>query len=101
MPRRDGTGPMGQGSLTGRGLGNCVGARPYYGAGCGRGFGQGYLQGGRYGRGLGQGMGRHYRRSYQENPTNVKERLLQEKQVLELELAWINQQMVRSDQNKE
>lgn len=24
MPNRDGTGPMGQGSLTGRGFGNCV-----------------------------------------------------------------------------
>ena len=23
MPRRDGTGPMGQGAMTGRGLGNC------------------------------------------------------------------------------
>ncbi|TAH64255.1 MAG: hypothetical protein EWM47_13015 [Anaerolineaceae bacterium] len=25
MPRRDGTGPMGAGIMTGRGLGNCVG----------------------------------------------------------------------------
>lgn len=24
MPGRDGTGPMGQGAMTGRGLGNCV-----------------------------------------------------------------------------
>ena len=26
MPRRDGTGPMGAGSMTGKGLGVCIGA---------------------------------------------------------------------------
>lgn len=34
MPREDGTGPMGQGPMTGRGLGPC-------GTGMGRGFGRG------------------------------------------------------------
>jgi len=34
MPRFDGTGPMGQGPRTGRGMGNCLGV-----GGCGRGFG--------------------------------------------------------------
>ena len=43
MPRRDGTGPMGQGAMTGRGFGYCTGANaPYYGYGCRRGFGRGY-----------------------------------------------------------
>ena len=28
MPRRDGTGPEGKGSLTGRGLGDCNSERP-------------------------------------------------------------------------
>ncbi|MBU0731941.1 DUF5320 domain-containing protein [Patescibacteria group bacterium] len=27
MPRQDGTGPQGQGPMTGRGLGNCRGSR--------------------------------------------------------------------------
>ena len=39
MPRRDGTGPMGAGSITGRGLGICTGANAVkYGAGLGMGF---------------------------------------------------------------
>jgi len=41
----DGTGPMGMGPMTGRGLGPCG-----YGYGRGRGFGLGY------GRGYGQGL---------------------------------------------
>lgn len=45
MPNQDGTGPEGKGSLTGRGLGKCKGART-----CPRGRGQG--------RGRGRGMGR-------------------------------------------
>jgi hypothetical protein len=44
MPKRDGTGPVGVGVMTGRGLGPCAGAnppnyRPRFGAGCGAGFG--------------------------------------------------------------
>ncbi|NLC44240.1 MAG: DUF5320 domain-containing protein [Clostridiales bacterium] len=42
MPRRDGTGPMGAGSITGRGLGFCTGANAVrYGAGIGMGLGLG------------------------------------------------------------
>ncbi len=37
MPRGDGTGPMGQGPMTGRGLGYCAGY-PHPGFGRGRGF---------------------------------------------------------------
>lgn len=43
MPRFDGTGPMGLGEMTGRGIGYCSGFYPRergnYGAGFGRGFG--------------------------------------------------------------
>lgn len=48
MPRRDGTGPVSAGAMTGRGLGHCVsprnvgnraGFRPSCGHGYGRGFG--------------------------------------------------------------
>jgi len=49
MPARNGTGPLGGGPRTGRGLGGCppTGPRP-----TGRGFGRGL------GRGLGRGFGR-------------------------------------------
>ena len=49
MPARDGTGPMGQGAMTGRGMGNCatpsspIGYQPraWDGRwGCGRGYGR-------------------------------------------------------------
>ena len=40
MPGMDGTGPLGQGPLTGRGLGPCgAGFRRGFGRGMGRGFG--------------------------------------------------------------
>jgi hypothetical protein len=39
MPRLDGTGPRGQGPITGRGLGPCGGG---YGRGRGMGYGRGY-----------------------------------------------------------
>ena len=55
MPGRDGTGPMGQGSMTGRGLGVCTGVNVgRYGVGLGRGFGRGM------GRSMGLGMGFGY-----------------------------------------
>lgn len=41
MPGRDGTGPLGQGAMTGRQLGACTGARPGF-CGAGRGFGRGF-----------------------------------------------------------
>lgn len=52
MPRQDGTGPTGKGSMTGRGAGLCAGG----GAGAGRGFGRGR------GFGLGAGFGGARRR---------------------------------------
>lgn len=43
MPYRDGTGPMGAGSMTGCGLGNCrTGAGFGHGLGMGKGIGKGY-----------------------------------------------------------
>jgi hypothetical protein len=54
MPRGDGTGPLGLGPMTGRGLGFCnpdyVNAPPAYGWGMGFGRGRGFWGGGR-GRG--------------------------------------------------
>jgi len=47
MPNRDGTGPRGEGSRTGRQEGNCVGATPIR-RGLGRRRGQGIGRGRRY-----------------------------------------------------
>jgi hypothetical protein len=56
MPRGDGTGPMGQGPMTGRGLGYCAGYPnpgfmqpvPGFGRGFGRGWGRGFGRGFRW-----------------------------------------------------
>lgn len=67
MPRRDGNGPMGQGAMTGRGLGNCNdGEIMNSGFGTGRRFGRGNgCSNGRgfnraKGKGMGMGMDREY-----------------------------------------
>lgn len=57
MPRRDGSGPAGQGPITGRGLGNCTGVQNTvygYGRGLGMGMGPGMGRGAGYGRGFGR-----------------------------------------------
>ncbi len=67
MPFGDGTGPMGEGPMTGRAMGRCAGrARAAYHAGYGRGHrrGFGYGNGGAHGRGFGGGYGRAYGRGY-------------------------------------
>lgn len=54
MPRGDGTGPMGQGSMTGRGMGLCAGnTSPGF-----MNVGRGFFGVGRGGRPWGSGMGR-------------------------------------------
>ena len=53
MPRRDGTGPIGQGAMTGRRMGVCAGNKN------GRGFGQG--------QGRGMGFRRGYGAQVEEN----------------------------------
>lgn len=63
MPGYDGTGPRGEGPMTGGGFGYCAGdVRPIFGRA--RGFGRG----GGFGRGLGRGFGRgrgwRYRANY-------------------------------------
>jgi len=65
MPRGDGTGPAGMGSMTGRAAGYCAGygvpgyANPVGGFGYGRGMG--WRWGGGYGRGFGWGRGMGFR----------------------------------------
>jgi len=58
MPRQDGTGPAGKGSMTGRGAGPCNTGRGMdrgKGTGAGRGMGKGADRG--TGRGMGRGRG--------------------------------------------
>jgi hypothetical protein len=64
MPGRNGTGPVGEGPKTGRGLGNCgnnaddnVRDENRQGLGRGRGMGLGRGPGRGMGRGRGQGLG--------------------------------------------
>jgi hypothetical protein len=72
MPRLDGTGPRGDGPMSGRGMGPCSG-RP--GMGC-------------FGRGWGLGYGQQFR-----SPKNQLQVLEEEKQVLMDELEAINEEI--------
>ena len=67
MPGRNRTGPLGQGAMSGRGLGDCRGTAAYdeapaFGRGRGRGMGGGggMGRGGGRGRGMGRGLGRGF-----------------------------------------
>jgi hypothetical protein len=68
MPRGDGSGPMGQGPMTGGGFGPCGGGARYGGRGGGYGPG-----GGGYGRGFGRGQGFRNRRWAPAWPTDRQE----------------------------
>ena len=105
MARRDGTGPMGQGPLSGRGMGFCATeavARPY-----GRGVGYGGRgmaspRGGAYGRGMRrrdfscrQGFGPVFG-GYPVEPVETmseKEWLSEEKAALEERLNLVNKEL--------
>ena len=76
MPRFDGTGPMGQGPMTGGGRGTCRG-------GMNSGFG------GRCGRGLGMGRGAGFCR----RTGTDRQSLLERKQTLEEELSEVEQML--------
>lgn len=85
MPRRDGTGPMGAGAKTGRGLGNCSetriserGIRRGVGLGCRRGFGR------CFGRSLSID---------QSSPETKKDVLCEQKNILQEQLKVIDQQL--------
>lgn len=85
MPRRDGTGPHGVGSRTGRGLGNCAGEQtPTQGLGFGR----------RGGRGLAcrRGFGRANVSELTTRKTE-KDLLIEQKRLLQEQLNAIDQQL--------
>lgn len=81
MPGRDGTGPMGYGAATGRGLGLCTGNT----AGSGSGLRLGY------GRGRGCGLGMRCRT--QRLPQESRELLLAQKENLQNRIKVIDSQL--------
>ncbi len=91
MPNLDGTGPMGEGPMTGRGLGRCSGSAP-------RGFGFRPIRG----RGLGfrRGFGLGFRRRAFDNFDYAISRE-EEKRVLEDEKRLIEQRLkeLENEQN--
>jgi hypothetical protein len=108
MPARDGTGPLGRGPLTGRGLGNCAdngfsgnnfgfyrrGYRRNLGFGRGGGFGGGggfgLGRGGGFGRGFGLGR---FIADDSGNGTLDRETLADLKKQLESQLEAVNKQL--------
>lgn len=89
MPRRDGTGPMGVGSMTGRGLGFCTGANAVkYGAGLGIGLGLGLA----YRRGFGRSFGRGFAINQTSSKTQ-KELLQEQRTILQDRLEVIDKQL--------
>ena len=84
MPRFDGTGPRGQGPMTGRGLGPC---------GAGKGYGRGYGMG--YGRGYGWGCPFCGALPQVITEKEEKEMLKNEAEILEEELKAIKERLSR------
>ncbi len=87
MPRMDGTGPMGQGPMTGRGFGGCYGAHPVrYGHRLGLGFRRGFTR----------RPGRMFRKDFYYCTANSKSRrelLEEQRRILERELDIINEEL--------
>jgi hypothetical protein len=87
MPGRDGTGPLGLGSMSGRGLGVCTGVNAVkYGSGFGLGLGMGRGFGCRRGFGI----------SFITDPTvskTQKELLTEQKEILQSRLDVIGKQL--------
>lgn len=107
MPRGDGSGPEGMGSMTGRGAGFCAGFNvPGFanrGPGA-RGFGSGFGRGAGFGRGMGyglgfgrgMGMGRRfagYYGDYPETAQNYSEALKSRAEFLEEELKAVKSRL--------
>jgi hypothetical protein len=92
MPGRNGTGPMGQGAMTGRGLGYCTGNNTaVYGRGAGCGFGRGFGRGMGLGYGFRRGFGNFY--AGQLPDMADKEILTEQKELLQRSIDAINKQL--------
>ncbi len=99
MPRRDKTGPMGAGPMTGRGFGSCAGNDAEdrgIGFGMGRGLGRGRRFGRHCDRGFGRGAGRGFGRGYgmySDTSKSQKEWLNERKSFLQSRLEAIEKQL--------
>ncbi len=109
MPAGDGTGPMGQGPMTGRGAGYCTGfdapgyANPLPGRGFGMGWGRGYGRGGGRGRGFGRGWRRNWGYgpawgppapwAYDYGPYAAPPTPAQETEALRAQAEWLKEQL--------
>ena len=97
MPGGDGTGPMGQGSMTGRAAGFCVGystpgyANPVSGRGFGYGRGFGFGRG--WGRGRGRGFGWGIIPPQQVAPQQEADMLKDEAKAMQNEMKAINERI--------
>ena len=93
MPSGDGTGPMGQGSLTGRGRGFCAGfnAPGFMNGGFGRGRGFGVRRG--FGRGFGWGFQQQFVQPVQYSEADEKKILQEELLEIEAEKAEIQKRL--------
>ena len=78
MPRGDGTGPMGNGPMSGRGFGNCTG----YGAGRGS-----------FGFGFGRGLCNRARMFFSPNQNTEKSFLQKEADVLQNRLNFVRNRL--------
>ncbi|MFO7636320.1 MAG: DUF5320 domain-containing protein [Clostridia bacterium] len=83
MPRRDGTGPMGCGPMTGRGLGVCTGVNAY-----------------RYGSNRRGGFGRGFFFQPVANEGDTKEMLMEQQQVLKARMDDISRQLESLSEKK-
>lgn len=101
MPGFDGSGPLSQGPITGRGMGICKGARPSSGY---RRFGRMGAFGPGRGRGRGRGFGfRAYSYPPGNEPTEMNKAFLEEKvayledelKVLRADIADMNEQNIQ------
>lgn len=90
MPAFDGTGPRGQGPMTGRGLGPCG-----RGLGLGVGYRRGFGAGAGAGRGLGRGRGLagYYGFSQPADPKQQKQALSDYRKALEEELEDVKKEI--------
>lgn len=88
MPRRDGTGPLGQGAMSGRGLGLCsnINAGTFNGRGRGLGCGRGFNAGAGFGAGRGN-------RRFSQTTVDRKLLLNEEKNLLQARLDRVKQEL--------
>ena len=101
MPGFNGTGPGGQGSMTGRRMGNCVGSNSQGNDdrfNAGRGFGRGFQKGFARNQGMGFGFRHGFRNQNVENSPEVSEKTIIENEIntLKNQLSLLEKQLSKT-----